>query len=184
MLDQELIKQLQDGDSRAFQTFYEKYGPGVYRICYRFLNNKTEAEDAVQEVFLKAFHSLSQFRGQAQISTWLYRIAVNHCLNLQRLSRLRSWLSLEFLNNRQPISENIEDNPLDNLENKETRDLIEQAVAALPERQRMAFILCRYEQKSYQEMAEIMNCSVSAIESCLHHAKKNLSLALKNLLKT
>jgi RNA polymerase sigma-70 factor, ECF subfamily len=181
--DQELTEQLLNADGRAFQQLYEKYGPAVYRVCFRFLNHQTEAEDAVQEVFLKAFHSLSRFRGQAQISTWLYRIAVNHCLNLQRKKKALSWLSLEFLNDRQLISAASDDNPVENLEKKETQGLIEQAIAALPERQRMAFILCRYELKSYQEIAEIMNCSLAAVESCLHHAKKNLSLVLKNLLK-
>jgi len=171
----------QSGDERDFQQLYEQYGPAVYRICLRFLNHQAEAEDAVQEIFIKVYHSMDQFRGQAKLSTWLYRIAINHCLNQQRNQKRRALLNLEFLQAKDTNSAEEQD-PHHWVEKSETAGLIQQAIQALPERQRMALILCRYENKSYQEIAVMMNCSVSAVESCIHHAKKALSVTLKKML--
>jgi RNA polymerase sigma-70 factor, ECF subfamily len=181
--DPELYKKLTTGDAGAFKLLYEQNGAGIYRVCLRFLNNQAEAEDAVQEIFIKAYQSIALFRGQAKLSTWLYRIAVNYCLNQQRKNRWRSWLTLEFLDDRHSTSVEIDENPQQRLESDETERIVQKAIQALPERQRMALVLCHYEQKSYLEISELMNCSLSAVESCVHHAKKNLSISLKKIFK-
>ena len=180
--DLEWAGKIAGGDEQAFKLLYDRHAPGIYRLCLRFLNNSSEAEDAVQEIFIKIHHSISRYRGQARLSTWLFRLAVNHCLNQQRNLNKRRWLSLDFSGEQELISLEHEPNPQQKMEQSETEKIVQQAIQALPARQRLALILCRYELKSYQEIAQVMECSIPAVESCLHHAKKNLAISLKKLL--
>jgi RNA polymerase sigma-70 factor, ECF subfamily len=180
--DLEWADKIAGGDEQAFKLLYDRHAPGIYRLCLRFLNNSSEAEDAVQDIFIKIHRSINRYHGQARLSTWLFRLAVNHCLNQQRnLNKIR-WLSLDFSGKRELVSLEHEHNPQQRLEQSETEKIVQQAIRALPARQRLALILCRYELKSYQEIAQVMECSVSAVESCLHHAKKNLAISLKKIL--
>ncbi len=183
MQDSDLITRLRANEAEAQRMLYDEHCQPLYRLCYRFLNDPAEAEDAVQEVFLKALQNLSGFKGHSALSTWLYRIAVNHCLNLRRQARWQRLLNLDFISESDMLSAPTAENPHALLEQEEERDLVRQAISALPERQQWAIILSRYENKSYQEMAEIMGCSVSAVESCLHHAKKAMSRYLVKKLK-
>jgi len=183
MQDSELIKRLLTDEPEAQRTLYDEHCQPLYRLCYRYLNDSAEAEDAVQEVFLKALQNLAGFKGHSTLSTWLYRIAVNHCLNLRRQTRWRRLLNLDFISESDMLAAATAENPHALLEKEEERDLVRQAISGLPERQRWAIILSRYENKSYDEIAEIMGCSVSAVESCLHHAKKNMSRYLAKKLK-
>jgi len=181
--DQQWLEKIAGGDHQAFRQLYEHYAPAIYRLCLRFLNNQGEAEDAVQDIFVKIYHSLAGFEGRSELATWIYRISVNHCLNLKRKRRLASFLSLEFLYARNPSPVDSTPDPQQTLEKDESENLVRQAIQKLPSRQRLALILSRYEGKSYQEIAEVMACSVAAVESCLHHAKKNLAAALKKYLE-
>jgi RNA polymerase sigma-70 factor, ECF subfamily len=181
--EQDIPAQPTKDDPHAFRLIYDRFAQSIYDLCFRYLRDQAEAQDAVQEVFIRAYQSLDQFHGRAKLSTWLYRIAVNYCLNQKRRKNWQSWLTLEFLDQQQIASEEIANNPQHQMEKKETDRLIQQAIEALPERQKMAIILSRYENLSYQEIAEAMNCSLSAVESCIHHAKKNLACSLKKLLK-
>jgi len=180
--NQQWMEKIAGGDHRAFRQLYEHYAPAIYRLCLRFLNNRSEAEDAVQDIFVKIHHSLPEFKGRSKLATWIYRISVNHCLNLKRKRRLASFLSLEFLDALNSSPAEATPDPHQALEKDESENLVRQAIQKLPGRQRLALILSRYEGKSYQEIAEVMACSVPAVESCLHHAKKNLAAALKKYL--
>jgi RNA polymerase sigma-70 factor, ECF subfamily len=182
--DSEFISRLLAKEPEAQKKLFDEYSQRLYGLCFRFLNDAAEAEDAVQEVFLKALQGLGHFEGHSTLSTWLYRIAVNYCLNIRRQWKWRSRLNLDFLTEAEIASEAPTDNPHELVERAEEQDLVRRAISHLPERQRWAIILSRYENKSYQEIAEVMNCTLSAVESCLHHAKKNMSRYLaKNIKK-
>ncbi len=184
MEESELIKKIKGDDSTAFKTFYEIYKDMIYNVCYRMLNNKQDAEDATQDVFVKAIRSVHQFRGNAKLSTWLYQIAINTGLNYARRKKIVTWLSLDFLMGKEEyFFDNPQARPDFELEKNESETLVQQAIQSLPPRQRTAVILQRYEALSYKEIAAVMKTSLSAVESLLHHAKDNLTEKLIVLLK-
>jgi len=184
MEESELIAKIKSDDSAAFKTFYETYKDMIYNVCYRMLNNKQDTEDATQDVFVKTFHSVHQFRGNAKLSTWLYQIAVNTSLNYTRRKKIVTWLSLDFLEGKDEyFLDDSQTRPDSELEKNESEALVQRAIHSLPSRQRTAVILQRYEGLSYKEIAEVMKTSLSAVESLLHHAKDNLTEKLIAQLK-
>jgi RNA polymerase sigma-70 factor (ECF subfamily) len=167
-------------DRQAFRTLVESYQKMVVNTCLGIVHNQSDAEDLAQEVFLEVFRNADQFRGDARISTWLYRIAVNRSLNFMRANRRkRFWQSLEETfsggrNHSREISENRNDQPDNEIKDQQRRDMLHKAIDNLPERQRIAFTLNKYEDLSYQQVAEIMELSLASVESLIHRAKKNL----------
>jgi RNA polymerase sigma-70 factor (ECF subfamily) len=180
MDESELIKGIQMADRQAFRTLVESYQKMVVNTCLGIVHNQSDAEDLAQEVFLEVFRNADQFRGDARISTWLYRIAVNRSLNFMRANRRkRFWQSLEETfsggrNHSREISENRNDQPDNEIKDQQRRDMLHKAIDNLPERQRIAFTLNKYEDLSYQQVAEIMELSLASVESLIHRAKKNL----------
>jgi len=180
MDESELIKGIQMADRQAFRTLVESYQKMVVNTCLGIVHNQSDAEDLAQEVFLEVFRKADQFRGDARLSTWLYRIAVNRSLNFMRANRKkRFWQSLEETfsggrNHSREISENRNDQPDNEIKDQQRRDMLHKAIDNLPERQRIAFTLNKYEDLSYQQVAEIMELSLASVESLIHRAKKNL----------
>ena len=180
MDESELIKGIQMADRQAFRTLVESYQKMVVNTCLGIVHNKSDAEDLAQEVFLEVFRNANQFRGDARLSTWLYRIAVNRSLNFMRTNqRKRFWQSIEETfsggrNHSREISENRSDQPDNEIKDQQRRDMLHKAIDNLPERQRIAFTLNKYEDLSYLQVAEIMQLSVASVESLIHRAKKNL----------
>ena len=157
----------------------------VYYVCYRMLNNAQDAEDAAQDVFIKGFYSICKFRSDAKLSTWLYRITINTCLNRERRKKIINWLSLDILFNSEEVSACSDNNERPDLEfeKRETEKLVQHAIHSLSLKQRTAIILYHYEGLSYKQIAEVMNKSLPAVESLLHHGKDNLARKLLPLLK-
>jgi len=143
MEESELIEKIKGDDSTAFRTFYEIYKDMIYNVCYQMVNNKQDAEDATQDVFVKAIRSVHQFRGNAKLSTWLYQIAVNTSLNFARRKKIVTWLPLDFLvgNEESFVFEDSQARPDLELEKNESETLVQQAIHSLPPRQRTAVIL-------------------------------------------
>ena len=184
MKESQLVEKMKGDDRTAFRTFYKIYKDMIYNVCYRMLDNKEDAEDATQDVFVKAIRSIHQFRGNAKLSTWLYQIAVNTSLNYTRRKKIVAWLSLDFLLGKEEyFLDNTQARPDLELEKNESEALVQKAIYSLPARQRTAVILQRYEGLSYKEIAAVMQTSLSAVESLLHHAKDNLTEKLTALLK-
>lgn len=184
MTDAELLNSLNKKDGNAFRFLVEKYQTLVFKACYHILNNKEDAEDVAQEVFVEAFLSISGFRGDARISTWLYRIAVNKSKNLLRKNR---WQLLilrfeKFIPGEKTESYDRADtsahDSMHEFERTEDQKVLWKAIESLPENQRIAFTLNKYEELSYQEIADAMQTSLSAIESLIHRAKLNLQKKL------
>ena len=158
----------------------EKYQPLVFRTCIGFVHDKDDADDLTQEVFIQAYQSLSRFRGNSAFSTWLYRIAVNASLNSVRRSsknfivqRFNSLFGSEKTSDI-PFSQADADDPENILIRKEHVVRVQKAIDSLPENQRTAIILSKYDDLSQKEIAAIMNITEGAVESLLQRAKQNL----------
>lgn len=179
MSDTELINEILRGNINCYKEIIEKYQPGVFRICMGFVHQKEDADDLCQEIFTNAFYGLNKFKGQAVLSTWLYRIAVNACLNFKRkyvkdqvllrsgtMEDMEEQIGSAFCNNESAADKLLMD--------KECADLVHRAIKDLPDKQRVAFILSKYEDLSQKQIAEIMGISVGAVEQLLQRAKVNL----------
>lgn len=179
MTDSELITLILQGDRDSFRILVERYQQMVFRTCMGFLHNREEAEDLAQDVFIRAYQSLSRFRGESAFSTWLYRIAVNASLNRIRRSSLK--ITFETLENTViSAPATSEDDPEKILISREQSVWLRRAVNSLPENQRTAIILSKYEDLSQKEIAEIMMTSEGAVESLLFRAKRNLRKRLSS----
>jgi len=183
MNDSALIGEIKSGNARAFQTLVEQHQNLVVNTCYGFLRNRDDADDLAQEVFVEAYKSLRAFREEAKLSTWLYRIAVNKCLNHLKKKKRRRWIrSLQTAFGGEEEAQEIVDesiaNPQADLEQQERARVLHQAIAALVENQKIALTLSKVEDLSYQEIAAVMGTTVPAVESLLNRAKKNLQKKL------
>jgi RNA polymerase sigma-70 factor, ECF subfamily len=190
MQDADIVRGLRNGDQELFSKLLELYQVSLVKLCKGFLHNEEDARDVVQDTFIEVFESIHQFREDARLSTWLYRIAVNKSLNFLRKNRFNHWIvSLDFLSDRhrdeqeQLINVHGTEQSDTLLEQKERTRQIRQAVDSLPENQRIAFILNKYQDLNYKEIADVMEVSLSAVESLLHRAKLNLRKKLFLLYK-
>lgn len=188
--DAALMLRVKKGDTDAFTQLVEKYKQPVMNLVYRSLRDQTEAEDLAQNVFVQVYKSAARYQMTAKFSTWLFTIARNLCLNE---IRRRSRHPAESLDAPHPEQEEqpkhqIEDlknaSPPDKLLEGELVNKVEEAIASLPENQRTALLLCRQDELSYEEMAEILGCSVSATKSLIHRGRETLKERLKPYLKT
>ncbi len=158
----------------------DTYQVKVFNICLSLVHNTQDAEDITQDVFIDILKNLHTFRGDAQLGTWIYRIAVNRSLNYIRSSKRRRWLGyidevLSFSGEQkeEPATDKV------NLETREDARILREAIDALPEKQRIAFTLNKINELSYKEVAETMNVSHAAVETYIHRARLNLQKSLK-----
>jgi len=167
------------GDVRAFVSLVEKYQKPLINLIYHFVHNRTQAEELTQEVFVRAYLAAPRYKPKAKFSTWLYRIATNLCLNELKSKKSSGHMpldELESLGNAEQKSRDRrhETRPDVAFEYRELLDFITRALDELPANQRIAVILHRFEGLSYQEIAQALGCSVSAVESLLYRAKQRL----------
>jgi RNA polymerase sigma-70 factor, ECF subfamily len=188
--DAALMLRVKQGDTTAFTELVEKYKQPVMNLAYRTVRDATEAEDLAQNVFVQVYKSAARYKSTAKFSTWLFTIARNLCLNE---IRRRSRHPAESLDATHPEQE---DQPLQQFEDKKTfsppesllhgelAQNIDRALADLPENQRAAILLCRQDELSYEEIAEVLGCSVSATKSLIHRGRETLKERLKAYLRT
>lgn len=187
MTDEELISGIIEGNQLYFKILVDKYQSLVLNTCFHFLHNKKDAEDVTQEVFIKVYQSKKEFKYLSKLSTWLYRIAVNKSLNFIRDNKKRNiFNSIENFFNKNGKNElqvedtsTIIDEEYDTIKTQRL-NLLRNSIQLLPENQKTAFILHKYEEVSYKEIAVIMNISLASVEGLIHRAKINLQ---KNILK-
>ena len=154
-----------------FASLYTEHSRAIYYLALRFLGDPEKAADATHDVFLKAFRKLDQFRGEASWRTWLYRIAINHCRNLQQTWNERH----VFSNADEAVWENAvakTDSPLRILETKELSERIHKTLAALPDEYRLLLLLVADEELSYEEIAGLTEQSTGAVRGKLHRARQ------------
>ncbi|MBI2930494.1 MAG: sigma-70 family RNA polymerase sigma factor [Planctomycetes bacterium] len=170
--DIELMLRFQAGDERAFEELVLKHQKRILNVVYRALGDRAQAEDAAQDIFLKVYRARRSYRPQAKFSTWLYRIAVNHCLNEVR-ARRPGPIPMDDL-----LQEPVAHSPDDQMNQTDLQRAVKEAIDALPENQRVAVILARFEDLSYEEIGEAMGLSLEAVKSVLFRAKENLKQRL------
>lgn len=178
--EQDFIENLKKGKQIAFSQLLDDYQQKVFSTCISFVPNKEDAEDVAQEVFLEVFKSISKFKGKSKLSTWIYRIATNKCLEFIRKKNTKKRFAFmqTILGNEIPIDKTSYftefNHPGILLENKEKSATIFKAINTLPESQRVIFTLAKIDGKSYQEIVEITGKSLSSVESIMFRAKKSL----------
>ena len=188
--DAALMLRVKQGDVGAFEELVEKFKQPVMNLIYRTLPDAAEAEDLAQNVFLQAYKAADRYRVTAKFSTWLFTIARNLCLNeIRRRSRHPAdSLEASFLEDDDQPPRQYEDNkltsPPDALLRSELVAKVDQALSELPENQRTAIALCREEELSYEEIAEVLGCSLSATKSLIHRGRETLKEKLKPYLRT
>ena len=188
--DAVLMLRVKHGDRAAFAELVDKYKLPVMNLVYRTLHDQAEAEDLAQNVFLQVYKSAKRYESRAKFSTWLFTIARNLCLNeLRRRSRhpAESIEETHAENEDQPrqqYEDTSQPAPPEQLLQGELAKKIDEALAGLPENQRSALLLCRQDELSYEEIAEILDCSLSATKSLIHRGRETLKEKLKPYLKT
>ena len=182
---EELMVRIGGGDDSAFEILVNRHQTSVLNLIYRFIGDRTQAKDLAQEVFIRVWQAAKTYKPDAKFTTWLYRITANLCLNELKSARRKKWFSFNRSDKESAtaIEETFADSgpsAEDILVEKERSRQISDALQTLPESQRMALILKRYDDLSYQEIAEVIGCSVSAVTSLLVRAKRALQEKLKN----
>ena len=188
--DAALMLRVKRGDRAAFATLVEKYKQPLFNFVFRTLRDETETEDVAQNTFLQVWKSRARYERTAKFSTWLFTIARNLCLNeIRRRSRhpAESLEETHAEHDDQP-SRQYEDKkiflPTETALHGELAQKIEEALAELPENQRTAILLCRQDELSYEEIAEVLDCSLSATKSLIHRGREFLKEKLKPYLST
>ncbi len=183
--DRDLLARVAEGDVESFGVLVERHQRRLFRLCERMLHNPEDAGDAAQEVFLKAFRKAGSYRPRGKVYTWLYRIAVNHCLNVLRRRKLARFLSFgEVGGSGDAEDDRPEFDPEDAAPDAEqqlearrrwraTRELIDQ----LPAGQRAVLVLAKFEGLSYRQIAAVLEISEGAVESRLFRAVQRLRKA-------
>ncbi|HUE87708.1 MAG TPA: RNA polymerase sigma factor [Vicinamibacterales bacterium] len=171
--DSALVAASQAGDTAAFDEIVERHRRAIYQVCFRFVNNHEDASDLAQETFVRAWKGLGRFKGHAALSTWLYRVAVNVCLNHVSARRLH----VEPLDSDRFIDP-AADLPGTDLRRQERAQAVRRAIAGLPEKQRATLILRIYHEMSHQEIADVLGSSVGAVKTNFFHALANLKKIL------
>ena len=173
--DGALIQSIRDGDRAAFNHLVLKYRSRVMGIAARMLGDRAEAEDLAQDVFVKAYQALNGFHGAALFSTWLYRITANSCLNHRKRRHREAGRGLD----PEPQAPDGTANPQSLLERKELKLLLEQAIQALPQDQRMVLVCRDIEGLSYEEIADSLGLELGTVRSRLHRARLALRAAIQ-----
>jgi RNA polymerase sigma-70 factor, ECF subfamily len=176
---EDLMARIAGGDEGAFEILVGRHQTSILNLIYRFVGNRTQAKDLSQEVFIKVWQAAADYQPKAKFTTWIYQVTVNLCLNELKSARRKKWFQfLRFGEDRENTIEDVivdpSPSPEDLLLSRERSKRISEAIQGLPENQRMAVILKRYDDLSYEEIARVLNCSVSAVESLLVRAKRTL----------
>lgn len=181
-----LIEDFLEGDIAALETLVEKYKRMVYRVAVKITKNHEDANDVVQETFLKVYKSLNKFKMESSFETWLYRIVVNLSLNAVKRRKRRRELSLDEVYEKKTTNNSVisgesiadelksQDDPYVHVERKELRQAVTQAVDSLPPKQKVVIILHEFEGLKSKEIASILKCSVGTVRSRLHYARQRL----------
>lgn len=183
--DEELIELVVAGQGEVFARLYERYHLRAYRLAWGMTGQREAAEDLTQEIFLRAYQKLGQFRGEASFATWFYRLAINCCLQSRQRARKNLAETVEatelirLLDGRDTNAHVTEAAVLQ----QETQAIIQKALLSLKPDLRMVVILRNLEELSYDEIAERMNCSIGTVGTWLHRAHKLLATKLADLRK-
>lgn len=174
-MDALTLKRAQKGDPAAFEALFTPLEGRVYRTCVHMMGPGEDARDCAQEALLKAFRTLKDFRGDCALESWLHRLCINVCLDALRKKKLRAAQSLDALMDDGFGPAAPADGPYESLEKKERMEAVRQAIAGLPEDQRLAFTLVVLEELSYEDAAERLGTAVGTVKSRVNRAREKIS---------
>ena len=186
--DVDLMLRVKEGDHEAFRELIERHQRAVINVIHRAIGDAWEAEDLAQRVFIQVYRSAPRYKPTAKFTTWLFTITHNTILNEHRRRARHAAQSLDAL--AQPddsdaagvqVADTRAVDPSSKAAERELQERIQMAIQALPEAQRTAVILCQFEGLPYEEIAEVLHCSVSAVKSLLHRARQTLKEQLRGL---
>lgn len=191
-VDARLVESCRRGDSAAFEELVRRYKDRVYNVVYRFLGQHEDAQDVTQEVFLKAYQGIGNFRGHAHIYTWLHSIAANLARNKLRDGKRKGrnhGRSLEALQESgsagapvgRPMSLATVATPETAAQTAETQELLQRCLTELPEHYRLAFVMRTFDGLSYEEIADALGCPAGTVKSRLNQARTLLQQRLREL---
>jgi RNA polymerase sigma-70 factor (ECF subfamily) len=177
MEDIELVRLCQKGDTDAFDRLFYKYRDKIYRTAFKMINNQEDALDLTQEIFLKAYKNISKYNFKSEFSTWLYRLAINLCIDELRKRKKSNEVLMDS------IPENLiySDTPEDILLSEEQESLIWKALNSLKEKERVVIVLREMEGLSYEEIANVLKCSLGRVKSRIHESREKLKKALEKV---
>ena len=189
MTENNFIEGLKNQHANAYGKLLDDYQQKVFATCISFVPNKEDAEDIAQDVFVEVFNSINKFKGDSKLSTWIFRITTNKCLEFirKRNTKKRFAFLQSISGNAIPMDKTSYFTEMNHpgiiLENKEKSETLFCAINELPEAQKVVFTLHKVDGKSYQEISDITEKSVSSVESLMFRAKKNLQNTLENFYK-
>lgn len=174
------VARIKSGDTESFRVIAEEYTEQLFRVALGYMHSKEEAEDMVQEAMIKAYNNIHSFKGDSKLSTWLYRITINTCLNEIDKKKRRSFFSrIEDISERLRDTTSNGESPEQQMIQHESDKRVQKAIDSLPAKQKTAFILQRYKELSQKEISEVMQLSEGAVEQLLQRGKSNLRKKLK-----
>lgn len=184
--DARLMLRFKKGDAAAFDQLFARHTPAMVNFAFRFVRDRRVAEELAQEIFLRVYEGAANYTVQSRFTTWLYRIATNVCLNEVRKPQFRA-VHQPLSTEREPeprISSGVvaDGGPERLLERRAIAHALQEALERIPEKQRTAFMLNKYQELSYSEVAGIMKTSEKAVKSLIHRAKETLAERLKPLM--
>ncbi len=180
--DEQIIERALAGDVDAFGEIVHRWERRIFALAYGILGREEEARDATQETFIAAFRNLRGFRGEAKVSSWLHRIAVNQCITRQRRARVRAETGLDEeveAGREQFLSTGHEALPSHSTESKQRAEAVRRAVASLPQELREIVLMKEFEELTFQEIADTLDVPLSTVKSRLYTALKQLRLRLE-----
>tara|TARA_R110002050_G_scaffold4573_1_gene22043 strand:+ start:27744 stop:28322 length:579 start_codon:yes stop_codon:yes gene_type:complete len=189
LIENEFIEGLQNHNANAYGKLIDDFQQKVFVTCISFVPNKEDAEDIAQDVFVEVFNSIHKFKGNSKLSTWIYKITTNKCLEFirKRNTKKRFAFMQSLFGNEIPIDKSSYFTEMNHpgilLENKEKSEILFKAINQLPEAQKVVFSLSKVDGMSYQEICDITEKSLSSVESLMFRAKKNLQDSLENFYK-
>ncbi|MCX8009969.1 MAG: RNA polymerase sigma factor [Ignavibacteria bacterium] len=176
-----LIDEFISGNRLAFGELIERYKQRIYSTAYRILSCHEDADDVTQEVIIKIYKSLQDFRKESSLFTWIYKMTVNLALNELKKKMLKNFFKLDDIENVFEIGDYS--SPEINFQKKETLSLIQSAIDKLPEKQKLVFTLRFYEELKYDDISKILGTSVGALKANYFHALKKIAKELKDELR-
>lgn len=178
--DLQLVNEFQNGNIGAFNELVRRYQQKVYWIARRMIGNHDDADDIVQEVFVKVHKNLNRFRSESSFYTWLYRIATNMSINAIRKKKVVEWLRFDDALPAMSVVSDESNDPHKKMELHENRAMLSKAIAELPNKQKQVFIFRYYDELPYEEISKIMKTSVGGLKANYFHAVKNIQKYFKD----